>query len=153
MQKASGPGALLGSKRLQGLTPGFTPCFHHYSKISLPNRSPFAVKRTQDRLWKSCLLGWELREAAPPHPHLCFWPVFFLKEGLVSLRSPGPGQVEAELAQVSVPPGASCRHLSLPAQQPLAPGSGWGWGGPAGEAREERPDLSPLAVSALPFRS
>lgn len=79
----------------------------------------------QDRLWKNRLLEWEPREAASPPPSLCFWPVF--PEGGSGFpevpRAQGPGQVEAGLAQVSVPPGASCRHFSLPAQQTWALGS------------------------------
>lgn len=53
-----------------------------------------------------------------PTPLACVSCQFFPNEGLVSPRSPGPWQVGVELAEVSVPPGASCRHLSLPALQP-----------------------------------
>lgn len=61
------------------------------------------------------------------------------------------------LAEVSVPPGVSCRHLSLPALQPWAQGGG----GEAQLVRPGRRDLTPYLLlsrqgwpyTALTFRS
>lgn len=134
----TGPGATLGvAKPAPGIDPGFAPCFHHYSDFP-PKLVCFCSKRDPRYTWKNCLLGWEQRQAAPLLLD-CVSGQFFLKEGLVSPRSPGPWQVGVGLAEVSVPPGASGRHISLPAGQPRAPLSGWGWGDPAGEVREEGP--------------
>lgn len=141
-----------------GSSPGFTPCFHHSSKISLPSLSLPTGKGTQGRLWKNCWLGWEPREAVLL-PSACVSGQFFLKEGLVSRRSPGPRQVEAVLAK-------SQFLLGLPAGTfHFLPSSPWLWAqGGGGETQLGRPgrkDLTPyLPLSrqgwpqaALPFRS
>lgn len=103
------PGALL-----EGLTPGSTPCLHHYSKISLPSWSLFAVRGSKIDPGRTALWGGN-RGKQPPHP-------------LSQCVGPKGGSGEG-LAEVSVPPGASCRQLSLPALQPCSPelslGVGW----------------------------
>lgn len=65
VQKYPGPGALLGSSRLQALIPGFTPCFYHYSKISLPSWSLSAVRGIHDRLGE-LLVGMGTEGSSPP---------------------------------------------------------------------------------------
>lgn len=120
-----------GSCRLQALVPGFALYFHLDSKISLLNWSLSAVRRIQDRLAK-LLLQIGTQGSSPPSP-ACFW-LDFPGAGSGVPKVPRALQVGAGLAEVSVPPGASCRHLSLPAWQPwlLAQGGG-------GEAQLVRP--------------